>query len=189
MDKEKIHWEFNQNYELALKAVEEKYKAQLKAKENEIIIYRQTNADMQEITKLLAGRPINVENKQEMHQGPQYNQSGQFGIGHMSGGEIKEGAEVTGVRNEAQQQNLKDLEEAVSEVQSLLAKHSQTYPNNMPLQAAKTIEEIENRPSLKQKLIGAAQQAGIKAIEKTLDNPAGAIITGAIEGWINAGTK
>ncbi len=78
----------------------------------------------------------------------------------------------------------KSLTEAITEVQNILAKLNETYPNNMPMQAVETIKEIDNRPPLKQKLISAAKQAGIKGLEKALDNPAGAMIVGAIEGWI-----
>ncbi|WP_315786797.1 pentapeptide repeat-containing protein [Fischerella sp. JS2] len=60
-DKEKIHSDFTHNYQLALQAVEEKYKAQLQAKEHEIVIYRQQSAEMTEIVKLLANKPINVQ--------------------------------------------------------------------------------------------------------------------------------
>ncbi len=60
-DKEKIHSDFTQNYQLALAAVEEKYKAVLQAKNNEIVIYRQQSAEMTEIVKLLANKPINVK--------------------------------------------------------------------------------------------------------------------------------
>ena len=60
-DKEKIHSDFTQNYQLALAAVEEKYKAELQAKNNEIVIYRQQSAEMTEIVKLLANKPINVQ--------------------------------------------------------------------------------------------------------------------------------
>ncbi|NCR90181.1 MAG: pentapeptide repeat-containing protein [Microcystis aeruginosa G11-01] len=63
-DKEKIHQEFNQNYQLQLAAIEAQYKAQLTAKDEEIIaIYRQQSVDMMEITKTLANRPIHVEAK------------------------------------------------------------------------------------------------------------------------------
>ncbi|TBR57925.1 hypothetical protein B4U84_18380 [Westiellopsis prolifica IICB1] len=60
-DKEKIHSDFTHNYQLALQAVEEKYKAQLQAKDNEIVVYRQQSAEMKEIVKLLANKPINVQ--------------------------------------------------------------------------------------------------------------------------------
>ncbi|NEO34456.1 MAG: pentapeptide repeat-containing protein [Symploca sp. SIO3C6] len=57
-DKEKIHSEFTQNYQLALQAVEEKYKAELQAKDREIKIYREKSSEMTEIVGLLAQRPI-----------------------------------------------------------------------------------------------------------------------------------
>ena len=60
-DKEKIHRDFTQDYQLALAAVEEKYKAELQAKNNEIVIYRQQSSEMKEIVKLLANKPINVQ--------------------------------------------------------------------------------------------------------------------------------
>jgi uncharacterized protein YjbI with pentapeptide repeats len=60
-DKEKIHNDFMQNYQLALQAVEERYKVQLQAKDNEITIYRQQSADMKEIVGLLANKSINVQ--------------------------------------------------------------------------------------------------------------------------------
>ena len=67
-DKEKIHQEFNQNYQLQLAAIEAQYKAQLTAKDEEIIaIYRQQSVDMMEITKTLANRPIHVEAKAMSH--------------------------------------------------------------------------------------------------------------------------
>ncbi|MBW4473458.1 MAG: pentapeptide repeat-containing protein [Stenomitos rutilans HA7619-LM2] len=60
-DKAKIHSEFNQNYDLALKALEAKYHAELKAKDEQITIYREKSADMTEILRLLANRPVTVE--------------------------------------------------------------------------------------------------------------------------------
>jgi uncharacterized protein YjbI with pentapeptide repeats len=62
-DKEKIHSDFMQSYELALKAVEETYKAKLNAKDEQIEIYRQKSSEMKEIVSLLASRPINVDVK------------------------------------------------------------------------------------------------------------------------------
>jgi uncharacterized protein YjbI with pentapeptide repeats len=60
-DKEKIHSDFTQSYQLALQAVEEKYKAQLQAKDEQIVVYRQQSGEMTEIVKLLANKPINVQ--------------------------------------------------------------------------------------------------------------------------------
>ena len=87
-DKEKIHSDFMQSYELALKAVEERYKAELKAKDEHIEIYRQQSSDMQAIVSLLASRPINVDvkataNSKSMNEST--DQSRKIQIGDISG--------------------------------------------------------------------------------------------------------
>ena len=60
-NKAKLHSEFNQTYETAIKTLEAKYHAELQAKDEQITIYRQQSADMQEITRLMASRPVTVE--------------------------------------------------------------------------------------------------------------------------------
>jgi uncharacterized protein YjbI with pentapeptide repeats len=59
-DKERIHSEFTQSYQEALKALEERYQAELKAKDEQIATYRHSNADMREVVRLLASRPASV---------------------------------------------------------------------------------------------------------------------------------
>ncbi|OBQ41746.1 MAG: hypothetical protein AN484_20265 [Aphanizomenon flos-aquae WA102] len=60
-DKEKIHSDFTQNYQLALAAVEEKYKAVLQAKDEEINFHRQQSGKIPEMIISLANKPINVQ--------------------------------------------------------------------------------------------------------------------------------
>jgi uncharacterized protein YjbI with pentapeptide repeats len=60
-DKAKLHSEFNQTYETTIKTLKAKYHAELQAKDEQITIYRQQSADMQEITRLMASRPVTVE--------------------------------------------------------------------------------------------------------------------------------
>ncbi|MEM8777266.1 MAG: pentapeptide repeat-containing protein [Cyanobacteria bacterium P01_G01_bin.49] len=60
-NKEKIHSSFAQNYQIALQTIEEKYKALLIAKDNQIKEHRQKYTDMKEITSLLASKSINVK--------------------------------------------------------------------------------------------------------------------------------
>jgi uncharacterized protein YjbI with pentapeptide repeats len=60
-DKTKIHSEFNQKYELEKAALEAKYRADLQAKDSEIIaIYREYNTNMLEVIKYQSNRPINI---------------------------------------------------------------------------------------------------------------------------------
>lgn len=60
-NKEKIHSQFNQQYELALNALEAKYQAELQAKDGEIALYREQSANMWGVINSLANRPINVQ--------------------------------------------------------------------------------------------------------------------------------
>ncbi|MBK1989309.1 pentapeptide repeat-containing protein [Sphaerospermopsis aphanizomenoides BCCUSP55] len=69
-DKEKIHSDFTQNYQLALAAVEEKYKTLLQAKDElleeknkRIEDNKQQYSTLRNITELLADKQISVENK------------------------------------------------------------------------------------------------------------------------------
>ena len=111
-----------------------------------------------------------------------YEQKGNIGIGHMSGGEIKGNAKVAGVINEAKEQ---DLAEAAAEIQALLKQLEQTYPTNTTTEqmvvAAKAIEQIESNPTWKSKAIAAFKQGSLKAIET---HPIGAFVVGAIKGWL-----
>lgn len=59
-NKAKIHSEFNQNYEVALKVLEARYQAELRAKDEQIVIYREKSADMKELISLLASKPVNI---------------------------------------------------------------------------------------------------------------------------------
>jgi hypothetical protein len=110
---------------------------------------------------------------------------GTFGIGNMSGGEIKEGAKVAGVINESEHQN---LAAAAAEIQQLLQQLSQTYStattSEQMIVAAEAIKQIEGDPNWKKRVINAAKEGGLATFEKVLDNPVGALITGAIKGWL-----
>jgi hypothetical protein len=57
-DKAKIEQFFKQKYTKALKSLDEKYRYQLQAKDEQIATYRQTSADTMELAKLMATRPI-----------------------------------------------------------------------------------------------------------------------------------
>jgi len=59
VNKSKIHSEFTQNYEAALKPIEERYQAELKSKDEQIAIYRQHQSELQEVVKMIASRPVN----------------------------------------------------------------------------------------------------------------------------------
>jgi uncharacterized protein YjbI with pentapeptide repeats len=53
-NKAKIHAEFTQNYEFALQHLEARYQAELKSKDEQITLYRQHQADLKELIKMIA---------------------------------------------------------------------------------------------------------------------------------------
>jgi hypothetical protein len=116
-------------------------------------------------------RTINLGNGNynETIEGNYYEQKGNFGIGHMSGGEIKDNAKVAGVINEAEEQN---VAEAVAEIQALIQKLEQSHLTNTTSEqmmvATQAIVQIESNPTWKQKAIAAFKQGSLKAIETHL---------------------
>ena len=193
-DKAELENRFYQVYEQKLALIEQNYQAQLANKEQEITnrdrellqLYREKSTDMTEIAKLLAensNRNTYIITEAKAVANSETNnieQSGYFGVG-VNQGEIQGNAKVAGILNEAEQQNLTAI---ITEVQAIITPLAQTYPNNPTTQGIKAIEAIEKNPNLKQKLIEAAKKGGLEAFKKALDNPVGAFIGGAIEGWM-----
>ncbi len=177
-DKEKIHSDFTQNYQLALQAVEEKYKAQLQAKDNEIVIYRQQSAEMKEIVKLLANKPINVqvdnklENKNMTNSndssrkieigsvGRDFNASGQA----LNLGEIDISGEVTNTINqlpESPEPEKPGIKELLTQLQEAIAADANLSEEDKTeaLEQVKTLAEAGQNPQEAGK-----QKTGKKAI-------------------------
>ncbi len=201
-NKAEVEQYLKREYEIQLKAIEKKYRLQLNAKDEQIEIYKQNSANIMKMAELVAkvSNPtiVNVEAKavaESESKGNTYNQSGNFGIGHMSGGEIKEGAKVAGVINEAQPKN---LAEVAAEIQDLLNYFEQNNPTIIEAQRmvktaterqpelknAKMIEEaIEATPTLKQRLRAAGEAAYVETVKMLLP-PVGVAIE-AVKAWNN----
>ncbi len=132
-------------------------------------------------------RDINIGqgNYNEKIEGNYYEQSGSFGIGHMSGGEIRDNAKVAGTINEAEQQ---DLVQAAEQIQQLLAQLEKDNPSEIFAQkgaiADLTIAEITNNPSRWQKPIKVIKAMGIEALAEAVNNPIFNIAKAGIEAAI-----
>jgi uncharacterized protein with von Willebrand factor type A (vWA) domain len=113
-----------------------------------------------------------------------YNQSGNFGIGHMSGGTIHSGAKIAGVINEAGQQN---LVQAAAEIQQLLEQLERSYPADTTMGkmklAIEAISQIESNPSLSARILSALKAGGVSAFEQLLSHPAASFVIGALADW------
>ncbi len=51
--------------------------------------------------------------------------------------------------------------------------------------AAKTIEAIENQPTVKQRLLNAVKEGGTTALEEMIEHPAIKPVVAAIKGYID----
>jgi hypothetical protein len=49
--------------------------------------------------------------------------------------------------------------------------------------ATEAIKRIEANPDWKNRIVNALKGGGIAAMEKAIDNPVGAFLKGAFEGW------
>ena len=116
-----------------------------------------------------------------------YEQSGNHGIGHMSGGEIKGNAKVAAEINEADKQNLAD---AATEIQQLLEQLSETYPTSTNKEkmvvVGEAVEQIESNRTLKAKVINALKAGGTEAFKEAVNHPLVNILVATIEGWQDA---
>ena len=111
-------------------------------------------------------------------------QTGNFGIGQMSGGEIQAGAKVGGIINESQQ---KSLAEVAKEIQELLDQLSQTNPTTKTTEkmevVGKTIDIIEENPSLKSKIIQVLKAVSKESFKEAVDHPLANIFIAGVEAW------
>ena len=111
-----------------------------------------------------------------------YDQSGQFGIGHMSDSEIKDQAKVAGVINEADQRN---LAEVAKEIQQLLDQLSETYPTTTSSEkcevVTKAIKVIENNSLLTSRIIRVLKAAGTEALKQAINRPSFSIFMASLE--------
>ena len=184
-DKEKIHHEFSQNYELALQAAEEKYKAVLAAKEEQIQDYRRQSADMMEIVKLQASRPIDVKaiamaDKLEKNVEVEMNISG--------GQQGSVAGKVIGDFNVyASPEQKQNLAEAATEIQQLLEQLDKTYATETvvgQIDAAKdAFKLIQSNTPLADRILSALRAGGTEALKQALNHPAATFVLALLDDW------
>lgn len=185
-NKAEIHSEFIHNYELAIKAVEEKYKAEVQAKEREIEIYRKQNSDMKEIIELLASRTVNanVIAVSEINIATSKDDN-YFNLSHANfGGDFVCKNQGNIITNYGTKQK---LAEAAAEIQQILEELSRTYPPSTTTDkmfiVKNALQNIERNPILKARLLAAAQAGGLNALKELVEHPVINIFLAALEGW------
>ena len=80
--------------------------------------------------------------------------------------------------------NSQNLAQAAKDIKELLDQLSQEY-SNTAIVGVKAVEEIEQKPKLKARIINALKEAGSEALEKAVDHPAVSIVILTIKGFID----
>ncbi|MBD2095908.1 pentapeptide repeat-containing protein [Trichocoleus sp. FACHB-591] len=181
-DKEIIEKRFYDEYAIALKSIDEKYQYQLKAQNEQIQFYREKSADLTEIVKLLASRPINIEataiaESNSMSEASKYDQRGAQ-IGNFAD-TVQDNARLQAIQhNHASEQKhdsveVRDMVNMLSELEQII--HAAKLPASTEEEATaylkvakkETEKEMPNKDRLKSNLEGLAEV--LEKSSKTVD--------------------
>ncbi|MGK7949011.1 MAG: pentapeptide repeat-containing protein [Xenococcaceae cyanobacterium] len=188
-NKAKVESQIKWSYETKLKVLEARYRAELQAKDREITIYKKQSAEMIEIVKLQASRPINVEAKAMVEKDNTSSTSNQF---HAPVGSVgNQGAQtnVTGVVEGDQigtQYNSlqeKTLVEAAAEIQKLLQQLEKSNPTATEADKIAHINDETSR-GFKRRVVAALKAAGDTAMEEFLQRPYIKVVASGIKAWM-----
>ncbi|MEH2205256.1 MAG: COR domain-containing protein [Nostoc sp.] len=80
--------------------------------------------------------------------------------------------------------NSQNLAQAAKDIKQLLDQLSQEY-SSTAMVGVKAVEEIEQKPKLKARIVNALKEAGSEALEKAVDHPAVSIVIAATKGFID----
>lgn len=180
-DKAAVEKFVKQQYDLALKVLEQQYHHQLQAKDREIELHRQQGADLMEIARLMASRPINVEARATAESQSMAERNINTGGGsyyetiNTGGGNYIQGNYV----NMSQ-----DLTEAARQIQELLnqlQKSGVTIETAQEQVATDLAKQAESNPTVMGKLVGWGKTLANKASETTVSEAAKAIVPLALK--------
>lgn len=187
-DKGEIERAVKEGYETKLQFMEAKYRAELQELKiqhsTEIIaLYRQHNADMTEITKRLADKPITVEAKALVEN----NQALKYDLRESRIGNLVDTAQ-SGSRVQAIQHNYASeapsLAEAAAEIQKLLQQLEQSNPDATEEEQKAFVNAMTPKP-LRQRAVSALVAGGAAAL---VELPYGKVVKAIIEGWLESGS-
>ena len=173
-----------QLYETNLKLLETKYREKFKSleahhQEEIITLYKERGADMKEIAKILASRPIDVEAKAVVEQ-PTKNVEVEMNFQAPVTGAA---GKVEGNQNIYASEQKQTLAQAAEEIQKLLKQLEKTNPT-ATLEQQKAYVDAAISPTLKQRCVGALKSGGETAIDEFLDNPYVNVGKAVVKGWI-----
>jgi hypothetical protein len=100
------------------------------------------------------------------------------------------GDKVMGNKIGTQINNSQNLAQAAKDIKDLLDQldrdYDRTTPTGQAMISAKTIEAIENNPTLKARVINALKEGGTTALETAIDHPAIKPVVAMLKGFMDA---
>ncbi|WP_416666024.1 DUF4926 domain-containing protein [Egbenema bharatensis] len=100
------------------------------------------------------------------------------------------GDKVMGDKIGTQINNSQNLAQAAKDIKNLLDQldrdYDRTTPTGQAMISAKTIEAIENNPTLKARVINALKEGGTTALETAIDHPAIKPVVAMLKGFMDA---
>ncbi len=195
---EKIIISLRQSHEEKIRVLEDKYQAELKAKNEQIKQYLEEITHLRKLSINLSEREIKVTFNNNNHiqtesksmsesKAPKYDQSGSS-IG-VNVDQAQDGSQITGtgVQHNYAPEQKQTLAEAAEEIQQLLNQLEQSYPTEVPTETQEEINVavrgIAKNPALSQRVVGALKGGGMEALRELADNAYVNILLAAWEGW------
>jgi regulator of protease activity HflC (stomatin/prohibitin superfamily) len=198
-NKEKILEELIRNYESSVQAIEARYRAELRGKEEQLSIYRQHYSTLEGFIHTLANRPpalppITIETKATSGNQQTGNNTEDRRIGEVTmanEGDTYSVGQAGAVGRYARSDNntfyqseqKQTLAEAAREIQQLLKQLEQTNPTATEAEKIAYVND-ETTPSFKRRAVSALQAGGEAAIEEFLDNPYVNVGKAIVKGWM-----
>ena len=194
INKAEIECQAKELYEIELSALEARYHAELQAKNEQIAIYRQHNASLENIINMLGNKPIqNIITVTATAESESMSESykSKYELSNAQVGGIVDTAQA-GSHQTFNQHNYapeqkQNLTQAAAEIQALLEQLDKTYSTDtttgkMAL-AAEAIAQIDSNPTLTARILSALKVGSVKAFEQFLSHPAASFVIGALEDW------
>jgi len=168
-----------------IEALEAQYRAELKAKDSEIIIYRHQNTSLIDIIKLQASRPIEVKAvATSQSDSNTFNTDLREAQIANFANQVRDSA-----RQQANQHNYaspekQTLAEAASEIQRLLRQLEETNPTATEIEQIAYVN-VAAKPDLKQRAIAALKAGGDTAIDEFfLENKYLKVGKAVVKAWL-----
>ncbi len=186
-EKAEIEKNIKAEYELKLAELEQDYKKQLNLKDQDIEYFKESNTDLREIIKLQAQKePTRIVNTDKYYEHKGDNNT----VSNITQTHSGSGDNVARDKNITNNYNSQDLPQAAAKIQQLLEQLSKTYPTTTSREknivVGEVVDQIENNPTLKAKVINALKAGGTEAFKEAIDHPLINILVATIEGWQDA---